>query len=168
MICKKNLERIGFALHEYCQDTENPNDVPCRTKKEYIELRNKGIMAAPSFPAGQQTSTGNMDLLRSLGYINDYSLFICPSSGDKPQTFGKLSVGHLSYVYKEGLNDFWFGSMTGSPDSAIVSDNASPSNHHQFGFLLFIDGHVTGYTGENWVDNSGHPGWSSRKLPQVD
>ena len=70
-----------------------------------------------------------------------------------------LTTGNISYCYKpammEGAND-----LTGNPDSAIVVDagnNGGASNHTKFGNLLYLDGHVTGVSGDKWyLDNSGY------------
>lgn len=143
--CACNLKQISLALHQYAVDFSD------------------------HYPAGQKTSSQSLYLLFSGGYLTDPKLFICPASEKFPFNGKTFLSDNLSYAYISGIVESG-GSATGSPDSGIVADSGIPSNHKNFGYILFQDGHVAGYTGANWADNANHQpgGWSSAVPPIVD
>ncbi len=88
-----------------------------------------------------------LEQLRSLDYITDYKIFICSSTTDVPgKGIEPLTEDNVSYVYRAGLT------KADSADSAVCWDK--PTNHKDFGNILFLDGHVNGVAGHNWLDET--------------
>lgn len=141
--CASNLKQVGLALKQYAMDF-----------KDWFPVK---------YGAGCVNSWDNFEVLRSEEYLSDYKVYICPSTTNSAQTgTANLSSNTISYAYKpfmmEGAND-----LTGNPDSAIVVDNGRPSNHTKFGNLLYLDGHVTGVTGDKWYYEAS--GWMWKSVP---
>ena len=140
--CASNLKQIGLSLKQYAMDFKD------------------------WFPSDGGSAT-SLELLRKEDYLSDTKIYVCPSTtttatANKP--IGKLADGttnysQTSYVYIPGMMEG--SSITyGQPDSGFVVDNAmntSPrvENHVKYGNILFLDGHVTGYTATNWWTNAG-------------
>jgi len=89
-----------------------------------------------------------IEMLRSNNYITDYKLFICPSNWHDPGKGAEpLKEDTCDYVYIGGLSE------SCSPDSIIAYDK--PNNHWRYGNVLFVDGHVQGFKGSNWLEKAG-------------
>ena len=131
--CTSNLKQLGLALKQYSMD--------------YADL-------FPATAAGADASYRRWEIVRMYNYMVDYKVFTCPTQSDKTQNLGTaLTVTNASYALIGGL-----GEQT-SPDSALAADfgnrlsmeaNKTQGNHDKFGNMLFCDGHVTGYPGNNW------------------
>lgn len=139
--CASNLKQVGLALKQYAMDF-----------KDWFPV--KGFST---------NSWDNFEVLRSEEYLSDYKVYICPSTTNSAQTgTASLTATTISYAYKpfmmEGAND-----LTGNPDSAIVVDNGTPANHTKFGNILYLDGHVTGVTGDKWYYEAS--GWMWKAVP---
>ncbi len=117
--CASNLKQIGLALEMYSND--------------YMQ----------QLP--DKSGAAGLEQLRSLDYITDYKIFICPSSTDVPQTDNlPLTEENVSYCFRGGM------SKSDSADSAICWDK--DTNHGKFGNVLYIDGHVIGVAAANWKE----------------
>jgi prepilin-type processing-associated H-X9-DG protein len=92
-----------------------------------------------------QNGVDGLELLRKDYYLTDYKIYTCPDAKIIPCTSGPLIDSMVAYVYRGGLTE------TDSADSAICWDK--PNNHKNYGNILFIDGHVQGFSGPNWIDN---------------
>ncbi len=110
--CASNLKAMGLGLEMYSNDYG-------------------GYLPNKSGAAG-------FEQLRSLDYITDYKIFVCPSdekaivgSGCQP-----LTEANVSYVYRGGLT------KKDSADSAVYWDK--PRNHKGFYNVMFLDGSVEG------------------------
>jgi len=88
-----------------------------------------------------------LEYLRREKYCTDHRIYTCPSSktrNTKPED--PLTENTLGYVYAgAGL------SLNDAPDSPIAWDK--PSNHKNYGNILFVDGHVQGFPGASWLGN---------------
>jgi prepilin-type processing-associated H-X9-DG protein len=40
-------------------------------------------------------------------------------------------------------------------NSGLAQDMVQSFNHSKYGNILFVDGHVTGYAGSQWINNNG-------------
>ena len=140
--CASNLKQIGLSLKQYAMDF-----------KDWF----------PNAGGAPLTGVASLELLRQEDYLSDTKIYVCPSTTTtaKPNTkLGLLAAdSNVSYVYIPGMMEG--SSITyGQPDSGFVVDNArnvSPAveNHVKYGNILFLDGHVTGYTATNWWSNAG-------------
>lgn len=87
------------------------------------------------------------EMLRSGGYLEACKIYTCPSSTLR------IPEGHRitrsSYAYATGLSE------TSSIDSGLVQDKSHAMNHKKYGNILFLDGHVSGYSGVNWHHYNG-------------
>ena len=143
--CASNLKQIGLSLKQYAMDFKDwfPNNGVAPTKNTATQ------------------STASIELLRKEDYLSDTKIYVCPSTTTTAVPNAALTTATVSYAYVPGMMEG--ASITyGQPDSGIVVDNALTSttlslveNHVKYGNILFLDGHVTGYTATNWWSNAG-------------
>lgn len=88
-----------------------------------------------------------LEMLRSNFYLADYKIYACPNQRIRlPRRYsGPLEEKYVGYVFRGGLTE------NDSADSAIAWDK--PGNHKDYGNILFIDGHVKGFHGHDWMKN---------------
>lgn len=109
-----------------------------------LALKQYSMDYGDHFP--DKNGAAGFELLRRNDYLTDYKICTCPSSSISPGTgTAPLVEATVSYVYRGGLTE------TAPADSAICWDK--PNNHSNYGNILFLDGHVQGFTGPNWMDN---------------
>jgi prepilin-type N-terminal cleavage/methylation domain-containing protein/prepilin-type processing-associated H-X9-DG protein len=126
--CTNNLKQIGLALKFY---SERYND---------------------QFP--DQDDNDGLGLLYGGeygGFLQTSQVYICPSTNDNMDITDENTGAGMqsSYSFAGGMKE---GDDAGS---AIACDNKT--NHDKFGNVLFIDGHVKGYSGSSWdVDSGAH------------
>ena len=173
--CASNLKQIGTALKSYSIDADSKLPaVPTRIGTATTHITT--VTGAESF-----------EILRGNDYLSDYAVFTCPSSitatgsgteslkytgdGTTPATTPNLSyAGNLGMI--EGDSQTY-----GRADSGIAADlagskygagidatsaqfsNGGNSNHTNFGNILFLGGHVSGFNGVGWFSraNAGYP-----------
>ena len=117
--CASNLKQIGLALELYSND--------------YMQ----------QLP--DKSGAAGLEMLRSLDYITDYKIFVCPSTDTVPGKYGEpLTEANVSYCFRGGLH------KSDAADSVVCWDK--PDNHKNFGNVLYIDGHVIGIAGANWME----------------
>ena len=132
--CSSNLKQIGIALAMHAGD--NGGRFPAASGAEGLELLRKG------------------------NYLTDPGCYICPSSNAKSGagalTYGsKTEPASTSYAYHGGLKQSdrpdlaMAADLTGEPD---IAANGGKPNHSDYGNILFVDGHVTGFTGASWFN----------------
>ncbi len=129
--CVNNLKQIGTSIKMYSTDNKDkfPDD-------------------------GDDSEAGSLQLLRENDYLESPGIYICPSSDETEAEDADevLDRGdNLSYRYAYGLSESDASSETG-----IASDQwGNDENHTNYGNILFGDGHVTGYSGDDWEKNAG-------------
>ena len=146
--CTSNLKQIGTSLKQYAMDY------------------------ADRFPIGKTDGTYGLELLRKNAYLQDYSVYCCPSTTTTRGT-GTSSLKQESATATENNVDFAFAggmmegnsTLFGNAESAIASDiystgtsvtngatkgGADIPNHADYGNMLFHDAHVTGFSGAQW------------------
>ena len=166
--CKGNLNQIGMALLMY--SNENDGKYPSGPAMA-ADVR---LTDADFYTANGRA--GGFELLRTNGYLNDYAVYVCPSTnvnaGKGTQSLSWSNAGsgsgkaNCSYAYQPGLVD-GCNTTTGLAGSGICADltgdgadvNGGAANHTKFGNILFLDGHVKGFEGLGWFspENVGHP-----------
>ena len=88
--------------------------------------------------------------LRSGQYLTDFRTFRCPSLRPAQNLIdGPLKESDVDLEYKGGIKD----SEEFSPYIPLVWDKKG--NHHNYGNVLFIDGHAQGFHGKNWQKKAG-------------
>lgn len=138
--CAGRLKLIGLALKQYSMDYD-------------------GHFPPENGVKGFKLLTGN-------DYINDYKIFQCHKVSFENKLKRYQQLWGLTFLFgneissKSPLNlteqlvhfDYRGGlSVNDSSDNAIAWDK--PGNHKDFGNILFVDGHVKGYSGKDWQKN---------------
>ncbi len=105
-------------------------------------LENKTFFPPDSGRAGLET-------LRATGYLEHVKLVCCVSTSDVEEVSlnGDIRTQNVSYNYAGGLRE------TGSISSGVSRD--LDGNHDKYGNILYAGGHVLGFAGARWTDNSG-------------
>jgi len=123
--CTSNLKQIGLSLKQYAMDYDD-------------------WFPDKSGPLG-------FEKLRSIGYLTEHRVYSCPScKGPRVEGNQKLNNKIVDYVYRSGLreNDDFDKAKT-----PLAWDR--PTNHENYGNVLFLDGHVTGFPGVDWMEQAG-------------
>ena len=88
----------------------------------------------------------DLETIRQSGYP-DARFFRCPGTIRRKRWFWQRedTAERIDYHYRPGLNEF----VPESYRVPIVWD--LPTNHSGYGNVLFVDGHVNGYVGNDWM-----------------
>ena len=129
--CASNLKMIGLSLRLYSNTFED------------------------RYPEKQ--GAAGFEQLRSSGFLDTRHCYDCPTysvnhpelklNSWDPTNKKPLTEGDVGYIYIGGMSE------ASSVDSGYIMDK--PFNHDRYGNILFIDGHVKGYAGANWMMNAG-------------
>lgn len=125
--CLSNLKSIGLAFKQYAMDYDGW--LPDKSGAEGLEQ------------------------LRSTDYLTDHGVYLCPSTttqrgkGNQP-----LTNEIVDYIYQAGLQD---PPVDGKDSSKIPVIWDKPTNHENYGNVLFLDGHVKGFEGKDWMEQAG-------------
>ena len=139
--CTSNMKQIGLSLRQYAMDYSD------------------------RFPyAG---GADGLELIRKNAYLQDYSVFCCPSttttrgSGTSALKMASSTAteNNVDYAFAGGLME-GNSTMFGNAESAMAADiystdvsktnGSSAPNHSEYGNMLFHDGHASGFSGANW------------------
>jgi len=95
------------------------------------------------------TGRAGLETLRASGYLEHVKLVCCVSTEDAAavELNGDIRTQNVSYSYVGGLTE-----------STSISSGLSrdlDNNHKQYGNILFVGGHVIGFSGARWTDNAG-------------
>ena len=133
--CISNLKVIGIAMMQYSMDNDY---LPDKSGAEGLEQ------------------------LRCNGYFSDYSdhrIYVCPTTRNpKVEDSKKLTEKDVDYIYKGGFKHKYknIGNYYNETDYSkipVVWDK--PTNHENYGNVLFLDGHVEGFKGKDWMEQAG-------------
>ena len=137
--CTSNMKQIGLSLRQYAMDYSD----------RFLH-------------AG---GADGLELIRKNAYLQDYTVFCCPSTtttrgtGTVTLVLGNASTVNVDYAFAGNMME---GSSTtfGNAESAMAADiystdvsksnGGSAPNHSDYGNMLFHDGHVSGFSGANW------------------
>ena len=125
--CTNNLKQIGLGLLMYADDYNG-------------------------FLPDKSGAEGLDKLCVIFGNHKKY-VYVCPSTTTEAgECKQKLTGKKLDYIYKSGLkyDDDKKNDYTKIP---VVWDK--PTNHENYGNVLFLDGHVKGFEGANWMEQAG-------------
>lgn len=88
-----------------------------------------------------------LDLLRSKGFLRLPQIFICPSTGNLPSEPGKpITEKTCDYVYVGGYSEYSKGKLP-----MLWS---KPNNHKEYGIILYVNGEIKEFKGNNWLFNT--------------
>jgi len=122
--CASNLKQFGLSFKQYSMDYDD-------------RFPNAGVADAAKV-------SSNLHLLMNGDYLTDLKIYGCPSTTDDPSSDANTIIS-CSYVYVRGQDE------TTQSDTSISYDHSS--DHTNFGNILYIDGHVKGYSGASWLNN---------------
>jgi prepilin-type processing-associated H-X9-DG protein len=124
--CISNFKQIGLGMAMYADD-------------------HKGFL--PNKPGIE-----GLEQLRGNGYSNYNSFYQCPSCNPLKVCEQKLSKEIVDYIYRSGLKisvdkDIDYSKIPVAWDKS--------TNHENYGNVLFLDGHVKGFKGSDWIEQAG-------------
>ncbi len=132
--CASNLKQIGLAIRMYSQ--EYREHFPDKSGAEGLEMLRAG---------GYLENTKSQRV-----HVDPKKMYTCPSTKTIPaRDEVKLTEDTVDYVYIGGYTE------ADSVDTIIAYDK--PNNHVKYRNILYVDGHVEGYAGANWIINNKMP-----------
>ncbi|MFZ2656460.1 MAG: type II secretion system protein [Victivallales bacterium] len=140
---------MGMLLPALSQAREKGRRITCisNLKQIGLALRMYGTDAREYYP-DRQGRTG-YERLRMNGYIEQVTIFTCPSTADVIPANNDLGASSVSYMYAALLKE------SSSTDSGLSIDR--DTNHVKYGNILFSDSHATGFAGGSWsIGNVGN------------
>jgi len=85
-----------------------------------------------------------LDILRSKGFLEVPQVFICSATGHSAAAPGKpITEKSCDYVYVGGYSEY------SEPNTPILW--SKPGNHKDFGIILYANGDIKEFTGNNWL-----------------
>ena len=122
---------------------ENLRRIVCSNNLKQIGLALRMYSNANDDKFPSKDGAAGLDMLRSSDLLSHPKLFVCISGSDTPAKKGEpLTEDTTSYVYFGGFNE------ADSVNIPLAFDK--PDNHDKYVNILFIDGHVKGYTGSTF------------------
>lgn len=131
---------------------EKTRRIKCGSQLRYVgmALRSYANDNEAWFP-NENNSPGLIKLLED-EWLKSNTVFLCPSTTTEQLGPTGLDDTHLDYVYKGGTTEKSAGVSTG-----LMADRITTPNHEEFGNVVFGDGHIEGFRGEDWSElNSFH------------
>ncbi len=121
--------------------------INCRSNLKNIGLAMKQYADDNDGWFPNKNGVAGFEMLRKK-YLTDSKVFICPSSRLKPANPDQqLTANNVSYEYKAGLRD-----IPENEKKPLAWDKCG--NHKKYGNVLYCDGHVSGITAENWLEEA--------------
>ncbi|MCK5802182.1 MAG: prepilin-type N-terminal cleavage/methylation domain-containing protein [Lentisphaeria bacterium] len=138
----------GMLLPALSQAREKARRINCtgNLKQMGLAMRMYSQDFNEKFPDGDN-ETG-LEILRENDYLTTYKVYICPSTTHTPGTgTDVLDADSVSYDYDGDESEDTCGTAT-----ALARDHID--NHNKYANILFGDGHVKGYAGSAWYQDS--------------
>jgi len=149
--CASNLKQFGMAFKLYSNDF-----------REYLPY-NAAYTFSGKMPGYDE---GGFGLLTDNGYLTDAKLYICPSTTAKTgEDCSYMYIGELRKAM-EPLGEVPMTEKNTTAAIATAADGASnddaKTNHERFGNFVYGDGHVTGYSGSDFIRQNNNHGMSDQ------
>jgi prepilin-type processing-associated H-X9-DG protein len=134
----------GMLLPALNAAREKARRISCASNLKQIGLAVRMYSQENNEQYPDKNGAEGLEMLRVGGYLENTKIYTCPST-TTAMAGGKLTEENVDYVYIGGRNE------SDNVDTVIAYDK--PNNHNKFGNALFVDGHVAGFAGANWMDN---------------
>ncbi len=134
----------GVALPGVSHVREITRRVHCMNnlKQIGVAIRMYASDNAEHYPSG-------LGILRQRDYVLDAELFACPAARGGGVLERGPGAGASSYVYTgAGLTE----DCRGNPPGKTILAYDAPGNHRRYVNVLFADGHVQGFAGEEGIE----------------
>ena len=154
--CAANLKQFGMAFKLYSSDN-----------REYLPY-DKAYAFAGQMPG---FGDGGLGLLYKNGYLTDAKMHICPSTPAKAGVdCNYMYIGELRKAM-EALGEVPMTEKNTTAATATAADGASnidaKVNHERYGNFVYGDGHVSGYSGSDFVRQNNNHGMSEQMTTMV-
>lgn len=136
----------AMLLPALSQAKENARRISCASNLKGIglALRMYSMDNNEQFPP--EDGAAGLEYLRKGGYLENAKIYVCPSCDTVPAAPGEpLTEETVDYVYRGGLSE------SDSVDLGLICDKAE--NHRNYGNILYLDGHVSGFADPSWQDH---------------
>lgn len=128
--CASNLKQIGLAVKQYAMDYDDRLPI-----QNHAPIKH-GVGAIAD-------TSDNLAILVKNEYLTDKKMYVCPSQSTTPYASDVSVRTDYKFNYA-GVNETQIPS-----DTSIMWDQ--DTNHTKYGNILFLDGHVKGYSGQTWL-----------------
>jgi len=139
-----NLKNIGTALISYSQS--NLELLPYVPTVVGVD----GVSTVTGQGTGKITCT-QASLVALQNDLVNANIFTDPSVSNSVEVIGWAPDGSNRCDFAYWTQESWSVAAIG-PDTAIISNILDSTNRNKFGNMLFADGHVNGFSGDNWTD----------------
>ena len=144
---------LAFHLYEktYMRNFEKPRRIGCQGNlKEIRMLLTAYAEDYNGFLPNKRGVEGFKQLHKSGYSINSsVSTYVCPST-DTSQKIQRPTENSVDYIYAGNSR-----SIKDKNASKIPVAWDKPTNHKEHGNVLFLDGHVKGFKGKDWMEQAG-------------
>jgi prepilin-type processing-associated H-X9-DG protein len=137
----------GMLLPALSMSRGQTRRISCASNLKQIGLAMRMYAADHDGHFPPPDGAAGLEVLRANGYLENHKMFTCPATTTTRQDGIALTEENIDYIYRGGLTE-------ASPvDTPVAWDK--PDNHKQYGNVLYVGGHVTGFAGQDWPKKAG-------------
>lgn len=120
--------------------------ISCSNNLKQIGLSMRMYAGVYSEAYPDKNGRAGLQQLAEWGFLEATQVYVCPNTDDIVET--PLDIyKDASYAWKDEMGE-WNHFL---PASLMAVSSDREKNHYLFGNILYVDGHVTGYSGCNWT-----------------